>query len=140
MTRELFRLLAYARPHAGTLSVAVVLMAIAGAAQAAVALLLQPVFDRVLAPDSTQHSAPVLRIPGGEIQLTILNHPWFSDIWTAVAAAIVAVFLIKDSATTSATTSPTEPDTPPLPTSASTSSSASSARTQNSTNSTRPAC
>ena len=55
---ELGRLLRYSRPYAPHLLLSVVLMACVGAAQALTALLIGPIFDRVLNPASAD--APVL--------------------------------------------------------------------------------
>src|SRR4051812_48178484 len=48
--KELARLLRYAKPYTPQLIVSVVLMAIAGAMQGLTAVLIRPVFDRVLNP------------------------------------------------------------------------------------------
>ena len=53
--KDLARLLAYARPYWAALSASVVFMAVAGAAHAMIAILIGPIFDRVLnaaAPDA----------------------------------------------------------------------------------------
>jgi len=52
--RELGRLLRYSRPYTPHLIVSVVLMACVGAAQALTALLIGPIFDRVLNPASAE--------------------------------------------------------------------------------------
>ncbi|HEV8145657.1 MAG TPA: ABC transporter transmembrane domain-containing protein, partial [Bryobacteraceae bacterium] len=92
---ELGRLLRYSRPYTGILLLSVVLMAIVGAAQALTALLIGPVFDRVLNPASAD--TPVLLF-------TVLNRPIFlsdfmpgaiHNVWTMVAVSILALFLIK---------------------------------------------
>jgi hypothetical protein len=70
-------------------------LAIVGAAQALTALLIGPVFDRVLNPASAD--APVLLF-------TVFNRPIFlsdfmpsaiHNVWTMVAVSILALFLIK---------------------------------------------
>src|SRR5690349_11093719 len=56
--KDLGRLLHFSRPYAPYLVVSVLLMACVGAAQALTALLIGPVFDRVLNPSSAD--TPVL--------------------------------------------------------------------------------
>jgi ATP-binding cassette, subfamily B, bacterial MsbA len=95
--KDLLRLLAYARRYWPHLVGSVVLMAAVGGAQALTALLIGPIFDRVLnpaAPDS-----PVLLFTD-----PIFRHKFYLDqivpsaihnIWTMVAFAILAVYLTK---------------------------------------------
>ncbi len=64
---ELFHLLSYVRPYWRRLSLSVLLMATVGACHGLVALLIGPVFDRVLNPQSAGapvvlYKAPVLGI------------------------------------------------------------------------------
>ena len=93
--RELARLLRYSRPYSGALLGSVVLMAIAGAAHAMIALLIRPIFDRVLDPSTP--NAPVLLI-------TVLKHDLYlhhvipigiHEAWKMIAAGVVIVFLAK---------------------------------------------
>ena len=95
--KELLRLLAYARRYSGNLIAAVILMAAVGAAQALTALLIGPIFDRVLNPAAPD--TPVLLFTD-----PIFHHKMFLDqvvpssihnVWTMVAFAILAVFLTK---------------------------------------------
>ncbi|MEO8051034.1 MAG: ABC transporter transmembrane domain-containing protein [Acidobacteriota bacterium] len=94
---ELGRLLRFSRPYTPYLVLSVLLMACVGAAQALTALLIGPIFDRVLNPASPE--APVLLVT-----LPILHHKiYLSDlmpasihnVWTMVALGILAVFFIK---------------------------------------------
>jgi subfamily B ATP-binding cassette protein MsbA len=91
------RLLRFVRPYFGPLLVSVVLMAVAGAAHAFMALLIGPIFDRVLRPDTPDSPVLLFRIPG-------INHPVYlqqfvpssiHNVWTMVFVAILAVFLLK---------------------------------------------
>ncbi|MBX5494221.1 MAG: ABC transporter ATP-binding protein [Bryobacteraceae bacterium] len=93
--KDLFRLLAFVRPYTLPLLASVVLMAIAGAAHALTALLVKPIFDRVLNPQSPE--APVLLTT-----IPVINQPLYlhhlvpqMNVWTMVAVSILAVFLIK---------------------------------------------
>ena len=87
--KELARLLSYARRYWLHVAGSVVLMALAGAAQGMMALLIKPIFDRVLNPGAD----------GGPIALPILHKqlflPEFRTPWTTVGIAIVIVFLVK---------------------------------------------
>ncbi|PWT99578.1 MAG: ABC transporter [Terriglobia bacterium] len=95
--KELLRLLAYARRHAAALAGSVILMALVGAAQALTALLIGPIFDRVLnpaAPDTPVllFTDPIFR---HEVYLDQIVPSWIHNIWTMVAFAILLVFLMK---------------------------------------------
>ncbi|MEQ1946850.1 MAG: ABC transporter transmembrane domain-containing protein [Bryobacteraceae bacterium] len=94
---ELTRLLRYSRPYSGHLLASVLLMACVGAAQALTALLIGPIFDRVLNPASAEMPVSLFTIP-------ILKRPLFlndlmpasiHNVWTMVAIGILSVFLIK---------------------------------------------
>jgi len=93
--KDLMRLLSYTRPHWPVLAVSVVLMAIAGAAHAGVALLIRPVFDRVLDPSSAEAPVLLINVLGHAIYLHDLVPGWIRNVWTAVAAAILMVFVVK---------------------------------------------
>ncbi|MEZ5399314.1 MAG: ABC transporter transmembrane domain-containing protein [Bryobacteraceae bacterium] len=92
---ELRRLLSYTRPYWGGLAASVVLMAVAGLAHALIALLIRPVFDRVLDPSSPE--APVLlgEFLGRKLYLHHLMPDAIHNVWTMVAAGILGVFVIK---------------------------------------------
>jgi len=94
---NVLRLLSYGRRYWPHLVGSMVLMAIAGAAQGMMTLLIRPIFDRVLTPNPPPGMTPLLPRP-------ILNHQLFLEqvvplhgrtVWTMVAVAIVGVFLIK---------------------------------------------
>jgi subfamily B ATP-binding cassette protein MsbA len=94
---ELARLLSYTRRYWPHLLGSVVLMAIAGAAQGAMALLPKPIFDRVLNPSAAGGPIPLLPHPlwGHQIYLDQIIPLQHRTVWTLVGVAIVAVFLIK---------------------------------------------
>lgn len=95
--KELVRLLGYARRYWPHLLGAVILMAIAGAAQGAMALLPKPIFDRVLNPGAAGGPIPLLPHPlwGHQIFLDQIIPLHNRTVWTLVGVALVAVFLIK---------------------------------------------
>jgi len=95
--KELRRLLHYVRPYAGPLLLSVILMALVGAAQGFTAILIGPVFDRVLQPDSPDSAVPLFTIPlfKHTVYLQDFVPAVIHNVWTMVAVAIVATFLIK---------------------------------------------
>lgn len=95
--RELSRLLGYTRRYWPHLAGSIVLMAIAGAAQGAMALLPKPIFDRVLNPGAAGGSIALLPHPlwGHQLYLDQIIPLHNRTVWTLVGVALVAVFLIK---------------------------------------------
>lgn len=95
--KDLGRLLAYSRPYTPHLLASVLLMAYVGAAQAMLALLIKPVFDRVLAPGDTLEAVELVTIPwtGHTIYLDQLVPPAIGGTWWMVAFAILMVFATK---------------------------------------------
>jgi subfamily B ATP-binding cassette protein MsbA len=95
--KEMSRLLRYVRPYWAPLLASVFLMACVGAAQAMVALLIGPVFDRVLAPASAEAPVLLITLPviGKEIYLHYLVPSSLHNVWTMVAYCILLVFLAK---------------------------------------------
>jgi subfamily B ATP-binding cassette protein MsbA len=91
------RLLSYGRRYWPQLVSSVVMMAIAGAAQAAMLLLVRQVFDRVLVDHPPPGKTPLLPHPifGHQIYLENIVPLHRPDVWVMVAVAIVGVFLIK---------------------------------------------
>ena len=94
---ELLRLLGYARRYGLHLAGSVVLMAAVGAAQALIALLIGPIFDRVLNPAAPD--TPVLLFTDPvfhhKIYLSQIVPSAIHNVWTMVAFAILAVFFGK---------------------------------------------
>lgn len=90
--KSLTRLLGFVRPYWSPLILSVFLMAIAGAAHAMMAVLIGPVFDRVLDPSSPD--VP-LKIPGTPFYLNQFMPSPIHNVWTMVASAILFVFLLK---------------------------------------------
>jgi ATP-binding cassette, subfamily B, bacterial MsbA len=92
------RLLSYGRRYWPHLLSSVVLMAVAGAAQAAMLLLVRQVFDRVLVDNPPAGKTALLPHPlpiFGQIYLEDIVPLHGHGVWVMVAVAIVAVFLIK---------------------------------------------
>jgi ATP-binding cassette, subfamily B, bacterial MsbA len=94
---ELARLLRYARPYTPHLIFSVILMACVGAAQGLTALLIGPIFDRVLNPASAETPVLLFKFPilHHNLYLSDVMPESIHNIWTMVAVAILAVFFIK---------------------------------------------
>jgi subfamily B ATP-binding cassette protein MsbA len=95
--KEFLRLLRFVRPYWAALSGSVILMALAGAAHAAIALLIKPVFDRVLNPASPDQPVLLFTVPflQHHVYLNNLVPGWIHNVWTMVAVAILGAFLFK---------------------------------------------
>ena len=93
---QLLRLTSYGRKYWPQILIAVVLMALAGAAQGTMPLLIQPVFDRVLVPNAPDEPIPLLPRPifGHRIYLHRII-PFHGSAWTMIATAMLLAFLIK---------------------------------------------
>jgi subfamily B ATP-binding cassette protein MsbA len=91
------RLLRFVRPYSAPLVLSVILMALVGAAQGFMAVLVGPVFDRVLKPESADAPVALFTIPGlgHTVYLQDLFPSAIHNIGTLVAIAILATFLIK---------------------------------------------
>jgi subfamily B ATP-binding cassette protein MsbA len=72
-------------------------MAVAGGTQGVLALLIRPIFDRVLNPAAPDTRAPLLPHPflHHQIYLDQIVPSRISNVWTMVAFAILAVFFTK---------------------------------------------
>jgi subfamily B ATP-binding cassette protein MsbA len=94
---HVLRLLSYGRKYWPHLFASMLLMAIAGAAQGMMTLLIRPIFDRVLTTTPPQGLTPLLSRPVFHHQLYLeqLVPMHGRTVWTMVAVAIVAVFLLK---------------------------------------------
>ncbi len=95
--KELGRLLRFSRPYTPYLVFSVLLMACVGAAQALTALLIGPVFDRVLNPGSADAPVLLFTIPIFRYKLFLsdLMPASIHNVWTMVAVGILAVFFVK---------------------------------------------
>jgi subfamily B ATP-binding cassette protein MsbA len=64
-SRDLRRLLRYVRPYRSRLATGIVALAFMGFAEGLVALMITPVFDRILNPQSQDPRLPLLKLPWG---------------------------------------------------------------------------
>jgi subfamily B ATP-binding cassette protein MsbA len=94
---ELRQLLRYVRPHASKVGLSVFLMAIVGASHGLVAVLIEPVFDRVLNPGADHGPIRLIDIPffGKTVELGDLLPASLDDVWAMIAVAILGVFVVK---------------------------------------------
>lgn len=95
--KQWFRLLGYVRRYIPPLLASVLLMAAVGGLHAMIALLIQPVFDRVLEPASPEAPVRLFTVPftGRDVHLEQFVPGWIHNIWTMIAFAILAVFLLR---------------------------------------------
>ncbi len=95
--KDWLRLFAYARRYWLVLLISVLLMACVGAAQGTIALLVGPVFDRVLKPDVPDTPVLLFTVPGIDypVYLDHLVPSLIHNVWTMVAFFILLVYLTK---------------------------------------------
>lgn len=95
--KDLGRLLSFVRPYWPAVAASVLLMSAAGAAHAMIALLVGPVFDRVLNPASPNVPVHLFTIPGlgRPVYLHQFVPEGIRNVWTMVAFGILATFLVK---------------------------------------------
>ena len=95
--KERLRLLRFVRPYALPLVVSVLLMACVGGAHGMTALLVGPIFDRVLNPATADAPVKLFRIPVVEkdVYLNQLIPFETRKVWNMIAFGILAVFATK---------------------------------------------
>jgi ATP-binding cassette, subfamily B, bacterial MsbA len=91
------RLLRYVLPYSWVLISSVTMMALVGLLDAGRVLLIGPIFDRVLNPESQGRTIQLFKLPGTErylnLQAIVPSH--FQNPWTVVAFALVAATVLK---------------------------------------------
>jgi subfamily B ATP-binding cassette protein MsbA len=95
--RRIWRLLLYVRPYALYSLASVALMAVVGAMAAFRILLVRPIFDNVLRPDTPPGLVLLFPVPHTN---RVINLQWllpshFHNAWTVVAVALVGSALLK---------------------------------------------
>ena len=95
--KDVLRLLSYARRYWFFLTLSVLLMVIVGAAHASIALLIGPIFDRVLNPASPDKPVRLFTVPVFDrpVYLEQLVPAAIHNVWTMVGFAILLVFAVK---------------------------------------------
>jgi subfamily B ATP-binding cassette protein MsbA len=96
-TRPIARLVRYVLPYWWQVLASVTLMALVGLLDAGRVLLIGPIFDSVLKPDSQEKTIPLFKLPGSErfldLQQLVPSH--FHNPWTMVAFALVTATVLK---------------------------------------------
>lgn len=91
---DLRRLLHYAKPYIPALFASVVFMAIVGASQGLLVVLIPLIFERVLQPSAPDTPAPLFSIPHTNIHVYLNSLlPFVHNIWTMVAIGILGCFI-----------------------------------------------
>jgi len=95
--RRIYRLLAYARPYLLYSLGSVVLMAAVGAMAAFRVLLVKPIFDKVLSPESQARDILVFRVAhfAHPLDLRFLVPSHLHNAWNVIAYALVMSALVK---------------------------------------------
>ena len=95
--RQLTRLLRYVRPYGLQLAASIVLMALVGLFDAFRLLLIGPMLDRVLRPETGSDNILLFTVPGGgrSVYLQQLVPTHFHNAWTVVAFALVSATALK---------------------------------------------
>ncbi|HEX9597005.1 MAG TPA: ABC transporter transmembrane domain-containing protein, partial [Anaerolineales bacterium] len=94
---DLMRLLLLVRPYRLYLVAGVILMVGVGFFEAFAALLIGPIFDRVLSPDAPDSTVALFTLPilRHTIYLDQLLPEWIHNVWTVVAVFVIGVTLGK---------------------------------------------
>jgi len=95
LSPQLRRLLGYAAPYVLRLAAGVVLFAVVAVAEGLIALMIAPIFDRVLPATPGDSRLPLLKIPYGPTVYLNSFFPHHHNVWTVVSLALLAVFLVK---------------------------------------------
>ncbi len=95
--KELIRLFSFARKYTPALGGAVLLLMVAGIMNAMLPILLGPIFDRVLKPNTpdARIPLPIPKFTGITVYLDQLVPFDIHNVWTLVAVVILLVFLTK---------------------------------------------
>ena len=94
--KQITRLLSFARPYWLRFVVGVMLMAVVGACEGLTALLIKPVFDRLLDPQADTTSILLFQFPGGgTLFLQDLLPGRVRHVWAMIAVTLIGVTLVK---------------------------------------------
>ena len=97
LSPQLKRLLAYVLPYRWLLGLGVAVLMVVALAEGAIALLIAPIFDRVLNPGTSDSSVPLLHLPfgGPTFYLNNLFPPSIHNVKNVVIISLLVVFLAK---------------------------------------------
>ena len=95
--QEVWRLLRYLRPYRARLGAGIAALALVGLAEGLVALMITPLFDRVLNPNNLGPLLPLMTLPisGRTIYLNSLVPGDSPYVWTVFVAALLVLFIAK---------------------------------------------
>jgi subfamily B ATP-binding cassette protein MsbA len=94
---EVFRLLRYVRPYRARLAAGIAALVLVGFAEGLVALMITPLFDRILNPSNSDPHLPLVKLPfgGPTIFLDSLVPGNLHYVWAVYAVALVFLFFAK---------------------------------------------
>ncbi|MGA8073973.1 MAG: ABC transporter ATP-binding protein, partial [Candidatus Acidiferrales bacterium] len=93
---EVRRLLGYVRPHLARFLAGVFSLAILGVAEGLIALMIWPVVDVVLKPESSSQLLPLIRLPSGRIIYLNSFFPHsIHHVWTIFSISLLVIFVGK---------------------------------------------
>lgn len=97
LSPQLIRLLSYVRPYRFRMLLGVVLLAFVAIAEGLIALIIAPIFDRVLNPAASDSRLELFRVPFSDrtIYLNQFFPPSIHNVWTVVSIALLVVFFAK---------------------------------------------
>ena len=97
LSPQLKRLVAYVRPYQWLLAAGVAVLMVVALAEGAIALLIAPIFDRVLNPGISDSKVPLFHVPlgGPTFYLNNLFPPSIHNVKNVVIISLLVVFLAK---------------------------------------------
>lgn len=96
LSPQLKRLLGYVKSYRLSMSLGVLLLAVVGATEAIIALMIKPIFDRVLNPAAPDSNVQLLPFANGPS--LSLNHFFphsIHNVWAVVSISLLVVFFVK---------------------------------------------
>jgi subfamily B ATP-binding cassette protein MsbA len=95
--KEVSRLIGYVRPYRGRLAAGIAALVLVGAAEGLVALMITPLFDRILNPTNPDTHLPLVKLPfgGSTIFLDSFVAGGVQYMWAIYAVALVLLFVAK---------------------------------------------
>jgi len=94
---QLKRLLAFVRPYKISLIIGIVFLGIVALAEGAVTLMIVPIFDRVLAPTSSDSNVVLFKNPfsGRSVYVNHFFPHSIHNVWTVVSITLLVLFAVK---------------------------------------------
>ncbi|HEX4544257.1 MAG TPA: hypothetical protein VH114_13905, partial [Candidatus Acidoferrum sp.] len=94
---QLKRLLRYVRPYSFRLGLGIVLLAFVALAEGLIALIIAPIFDRVLNPAASDSNLLLFKMPFSSrpVYLNQFFPPSIHNVWPIVSISLLVVFSAK---------------------------------------------